>query len=283
MHLQPSVTEISPYIKQQFFGGRSSQRTRQTRYRGNDLLYQLEISLEEAAFGVKKTINFSRQETCSECNGKGGADIVTCSTCHGTGRVTQVRRTPFGMFQTTGTCPDCSGEGKTIKNVCNNCRGTGVSSKKKKIEVDIPAGVDSGARLRLQSEGDKAPHGGIPGDLYLQVSVKEHKYFKRRGYDIILDTPLSFSQAALGTTIEVPTLYGKANLKIPAGTQSETIFKMKNKGIKHLNSSLQGSQLIRVKIQTPEKLSKKQKELLLQLQKTEENPQTSFFGKLFGV
>ncbi len=269
-------------IFEQFFGGRSSGRTRKTKYRGNDLLYEVEITLEEAAFGIKKTVEFSRQETCSECEGKGGKNIQTCSTCHGTGRVTRVRRTPFGMFQTTGSCPDCSGEGKIIKNICHKCRGTGLNNKKKKIEVDIPAGVDSGARLRLQSEGDKAPKGGIPGDLYLQVKVKEHNYFKRRGYDIILDTPISFSQVALGTIIEVPTLYGKAKLKIPSGTQTETIFKMSNKGIKHLNSSIQGSQLVRIRIQTPEKLSKKQKEILQQLKKTEENPQTSFFGKLFG-
>ncbi len=268
-------------IFEQFFGGRSRSRNTRT-YRGNDLLYQVEITLEEAAFGTKKEIHFSKKQKCDACDGKGGKDIKTCSTCHGTGQVTSVRRTPFGMFQSTSICRDCQGQGKTVDKICSVCHGKSVISKKRSIEVDIPAGIDNGSKLRLQGEGDDAPQSGTPGDLYLQVFVKEHEYFKRRDCDIILEVPVSFTQAALGASIEVPTLHGKAILKVPSKTQTGTIFKMRDKGIKHLNGHYYGDQLVKLIVKTPEKLSKKQKDLLNQLHKLEDNPQNSFFGKLFG-
>jgi molecular chaperone DnaJ len=267
-------------IFEQFFGGRSSRRTRRQQYRGNDLLYQMEIELEEAAFGTKKTIHYNRKEKCAECNGEGGTGIKKCNTCHGSGRVTQARRTPFGMFQTTGTCPECNGTGKIIENVCKKCHGAGIKNKKKTLQVDIPKGIDSGSRLRLKGEGDAAPKGGIAGDLYIQIFVKEHEYFKRRDYDILLDVPISFTQATLGSKIEVPTLYGKAMLKIPSGTQPGTIFKMKDKGIKHMNGVYHGDQLVKVKVKVPEKLSKKEKKIIEELRKLEKNPQKSFIDKI---
>ncbi len=270
-------------IFDEFFGGRGgrSQRRQQT-YRGNDLLLQLEITLEQAAFGMKKTIHYNKKEKCKTCDGQGGKDIKTCSTCHGTGQVTQVRKTPFGMFQTSGTCRECGGSGKTIDKICSVCQGQGVVNKKKTLEVDIPGGISSGSRLRLQGEGDAAPKDGVPGDLYLEIFVKEHDYFKRRDYDIILEVPISFTQAVLGDKIHVPTLHGKTILKIPSGTQTGTIFKMRDKGIKHMNGIYFGDQLVKVIVQTPKKLSKKQKKLLDEFKKLEDNPQKSFLEKILG-
>jgi len=268
-------------IFEEFFGGRGRQKRRQT-YRGNDLLLQLEITLEQAAFGMKKTINYNKKEKCKNCDGQGGKDIKTCSTCHGTGQVTQVRKTPFGMFQTSATCRECAGAGKTIDKICSVCQAQGVINKKKTLEVDIPGGIDSGSRLRLQGEGDAAPKDGVPGDLYLEIFVKEHDYFKRRDYDIILEVPISFTQATFGDKIEVPTLHGKALLKIPSGTQTGTIFKMRDKGITHMNGVYFGDQLVKVILQTPKKLDKKQKKLLGEFRKLEDNPQKSFLEKILG-
>jgi len=269
-------------IFEEFFGGRG-RRTSQRQSRGNDLLYQTEITLENAAFGLKQDLKYNRKEKCDSCDGKGGEDIKTCSTCHGTGHVTHVRRTPFGMFQSTGTCNDCDGTGKIIDKICTVCHGQGIRDKKRTLEVSIPAGIHSGSKLRVQGEGDQAPNNGVSGDLYIQVFVKEHEFFKRRDNDIILEVPISFSQAALGDTIEVPTLQGKANLKIPSGTQTNTFFKMKGEGIKYLNRELHGDQLVKILIHTPEKLNKKQKELFKNLKKEEKNIQKSFFKKLFGI
>jgi molecular chaperone DnaJ len=267
-------------IFEQFFGGQ--RRSRKRVYKGNDLLFQIEITLEEAAFGVKKTISLNKQERCDACEGKGGTGIKTCGTCHGTGQVTSVRRTPFGAFQTASTCHECSGEGKSIENICSVCRGNGTIKKKKTLEVTIPAGIDNASRLRLQGEGDAAPKDGIPGDLYLEVYVTEHKYFKRRSYDIIIEVPISYSQAVLGDKIEVPTLHGKTILKIPSGTQPGTIFKMRDKGIQHLHGHFHGDQLVKINIQVPKKLKPKHKKLIKELEKIEDKPQKSFLKKILG-
>lgn len=266
-------------IFEEFFSGR---RKRTRVYKGNDLLFQIEITLEEAAFGTKKTIHLNKQEKCDACKGEGGTGIKTCGTCHGTGHITSVRRTPFGAFQSTGTCHDCGGQGKTIENICSVCRGKGTVKKKKTLEVKIPAGIDNASRLRLQAEGDAAPKDGIPGDLYLEVYVKEHKYFKRKNYDILLEIPITYTQAVLGDKIEVPTLHGKTILKIPSGTQPETIFKMKDKGIQHLNGHFYGDQLVKVNVKVPKKLSGKYKKVIQELNKLEEKPQKSFLNKILG-
>jgi molecular chaperone DnaJ len=269
-------------IFDQFFGGQGRRQSRRRVYKGNDLLAQVEITLEQAAFGTKKTINLNKQEKCDACNGEGGTGIKVCSTCHGTGQVTSVRRTPFGMFQTTGSCSECGGEGKTIENMCSVCNGRGTVKKKKTLEIKIPAGIENGSRLRLQGEGDAAPKDGIPGDLYLEVYVKEHKYFKRRDYDIILEVPITYTQAVLGDKIEVPTLHGKTLLKIPSGTQPGTIFKMRDKGIQHLHGHFYGDQLVKIIVEVPKKFSGKYKKLIKELSSIEDKPQQSFLKKILG-
>ena len=267
-------------IFEEFFGGR--RRSKRKTYRGNDLLYQVEITLKDAAFGTKKTIHYTKKEKCDACNGEGGKDVKTCPECHGTGNITQVRRTPFGMFQSTTVCPNCHGAGKIIDKICSVCSGEGIVNKKKTLEVDIPAGISDGSRLRLQGEGDAAPQNGIAGDLYLEIFVKEHEYFKRKGYDVILEMPITYSQAVLGDKIEVPTLHGKTILKIPVKTETGTIFKMRDKGIKHLNSHDQGDQLVKVRIEVPDKLSKQEKKLIQELKDIEDKPHKSFLNKILG-
>jgi molecular chaperone DnaJ len=263
------------------FGGRESRSSR--RNRGNDLRADMKITLEEAAFGIKKSIKIRKQESCEKCDGAGGSDQVTCTECRGAGRVTLARRTPFGVFQTTTTCRACSGTGETIKNVCSKCDGTGTVKKEKQIEIDIPEGVEDGSRLRLSGQGEAGFRNGTSGDLYVIIHVEEHELFQRHENDIYLEMPISFVQAALGTEIKVPTLKGKATIKIPAGTQTGTIFKMKNKGIPYLHSYGTGDQLIKVIVHTPETLTKKQKDLIKQLGielGVDVEPQKTLFDKI---
>jgi len=270
-------------IFETFFGGGGGGR-RQTVKRGNDLRVDIDITLEEAAFGVKKKIKVTKKEKCEECDGKGGTGIHTCEKCHGAGRIRQARRTPFGIFQTTTTCDECSGTGQTISKVCSKCGGSGTTIEDKKIEVEIPEGIEDGQRLRVHNEGDAGYRDSASGDLYVVVHVKEHTYFERNGNDIHLEAPISFIQAALGDTIEIPTLQGKAELKIPAGTQSGTTFKMKHKGIPYLHSYGQGDQLVTVVVKVPEKLNSKQKKAIEALANElgeDVHPQKSFFEKLF--
>ncbi len=267
-----------------FFGGGGRSRRNSSR-RGNDLRYDIEITLNEAAFGIKKTISVKKADKCDKCNGAGGTNLESCEECQGTGHVRQTRRTPFGLFQTTTTCRNCSGSGQVITNPCAECEGTGKSVKTKKIEITIPEGVEDGQQLRLSGEGEAGYRNGRTGDLYIFIHVKAHKYFERHGNDILLEVPISFVQASMGDEIEVPTLKGKADLKIPSGTQSGTIFKMRSKGIPYLNSYGSGDQLIRVDVQVPKKLSGKQKDALKEFAKAsgkDVKPQKSFFGKLFG-
>jgi molecular chaperone DnaJ len=232
----------------------------------------LEITLEDAAFGTKKTITIPRNETCSRCKGSGAEsenDIETCSQCHGSGRVTQARRTPFGMMQSTIICPSCRGEGKTIRNPCSICDGTGLVRKTRKIEVDIPKGVEDGNRLRISGEGEGGERVGPSGDLFIEIHVAPHDTFERKSNDIYLDMPISFAIAALGGEIEVPTLEGKkAALKIPSGTQPGTVFRMKGKGIPHLRGFGTGSQYVQVTVEVPKKLNSKQKKALKDFNKS---------------
>jgi molecular chaperone DnaJ len=239
-----------------FTGGRS--RT----VRGDDLRYDVELTLEEAAFGVKKKVTLRKHERCSECDGKGGKSAERCATCHGQGVVRQARQTPFGIFQTTGPCRHCGGTGQVVKNLCKECGGDGVVNEQKTIEVTIPAGVDDGTRVRVPSEGNAGPRGAPAGDLYLFISVDPHPVFLRKGYDIHIDVPVSFPLAVFGGEIEVPTLDGKAKLKIPKGTQSHTIFRLRDKGVQELHGSGRGDEYVRVMVQTPEKLTRKQEEAL---------------------
>ncbi|MDP3989593.1 MAG: molecular chaperone DnaJ [archaeon] len=263
----------------QIFGGggrRSNTRAR----RGSDLLYETEITLEDAAKGASKTIPLNKLEYCSDCQGKGAHKFESCHHCHGSGQVKQTQRTPFGIFQQTGPCPYCHSKGELPQDSCSSCNGDGLVRKRKEIEVSIPAGIQTGMRLRVTREGEVGENGGPSGDLYVQVSVSEHRYFKRRNDDLHITVPISYSQAVIGDEIEVPTIKGTAELKIPAGTDSETIFRMKDKGMPHLQSSGHGDQMVKVKIEVPKKINKKQKDLISQLK--EEKPIKNFLKKIFG-
>ena len=269
-------------IFENFFGGRGSTRTRR-RQRGSDLRYDLEIELEDAAFGAAKTINVQRLELCEKCQGTGAeskSDIVTCPDCNGKGVTTRTQRTPFGLFSTTTTCRKCRGQGRYIKNECHACVGKGVVSKARMIEIKIPAGATDGTNLRIQGEGESGEDSTSAGDLYIVVHVNPHKTFERHGNDIYVKTPLFFTTAALGGSIEVPTLKGKASLKIPAGTQSNTVFRMKGLGIPDLHSHHVGDQHVEVRITVPDKLTKKQKQLLEDFEK--ENKGKGLFKGMFG-
>ncbi len=267
-------------IFEQLFSGSSGRRGRgQSRRKGSDLLYEMEIKLEEAAQGTTKEISLNKLEHCPQCQGKGAKEFENCHHCQGSGYMKKTQRTPFGLFQQTGPCPYCHGKGELPQDSCSGCGGEGLIRKRKKIEITIPAGVDEGMRLRVAGEGEVGSSEGYNGDLYVQVSLKPHQFFTRKGNDLHCTIPLSFTQAALGDEIEVPTIDGKAKLKIPAGTQSETIFKMHDKGIPYLNHIGSGDQMVKVRIAVPTKLSKKQKELIKQLK--EEKPK-SFLEKVLG-
>lgn len=245
-----------------FGGGRRRQAGPQ---RGTDVRVDLDISFEEAAFGAEKEIGVPRLEKCPDCGGSGAAPgtyPVTCPACQGTGQVRISQRTAFGYFQTVRTCHQCQGTGTIITNPCRSCRGRGQVHRTRKIKVKIPPGVDNGARLRLVGEGEAGERGGPPGDLYVYINVRPHKIFRREGFDVLCEIPISMVQAALGDEIEVPTLEGKARLTIPEGTQSGTSFRLKGKGIPRLNGAGRGDQHVIVRVVIPRNLNDKQKELL---------------------
>ncbi|MBU0635871.1 molecular chaperone DnaJ [Candidatus Micrarchaeota archaeon] len=246
------------------FGGRKKRDQH-----GENLRVDISIPFKEAIFGVTKTIEIERIENCSDCYGsgaeKGDSGKKTCSRCNGKGLLQKTQQTPFGLFSTQTTCAQCGGEGKIIEKPCNHCRGKGKIRKNRKIKVKIPAGIETGMHLHLQGEGNTGIGKGSQGDLFVVVFVEKHKFFKRDGPDIFFETPLSFSEVALGTKLEVPTLKGKAMLDIPSGTQTDTIFRMKGKGVKDLNSGRQGDQFVKVKVLTPSKLSRKERKLFEEL------------------
>lgn len=251
-----------------FGGGFGSSRGRSGARRGSDLLKEVEITLEEAAFGVKKKITVTKHDSCSTCGGRGyehDSDVTTCSTCHGSGRVVRQQRTPFGVFQTQATCSACGGEGAQIKNPCSTCNGNGKVQITSSLDVDIPAGIETGQRLRLSGQGEAGEKGGPAGDLYVEVHVKEHDVFARDGNNIFCSMKISYAQAVFGDEIEVPTLKKPVKLTIPAGTQGGTMFKLRGKGITNLQAFGSGDQLVKVDIDVPLSLTKKQKELLNEL------------------
>lgn len=242
-----------------FGGGGRSQANRA--YRGDDIGYQLDITLEEAVFGTTTRISVPTTVHCHHCNGSGaaaGSEPVTCPTCHGQGQV----RMSQGFFSVQQTCPDCQGRGKKITNPCTNCHGTGQERKTKTLEVKVPAGVDTGDRIRLSGEGEAGVNGGPSGDLYVQIRVKKHAIFTRDDQHLHCEVPVSFVTAALGGEIEVPTLDGRVNLKIPAETQTGRIFRLRGKGVKPVRGGAQGDLLCAIKVETPVKLSSDQKEML---------------------
>ncbi len=263
----------------QLFGGSGGRRGQRAR-RGSDLLYETEISLEDVSAGKKQTISLNKLEHCEGCEGKGATKFESCHHCNGSGYVKRTQRTPFGLFQQTGPCQYCHGKGELPQDSCKKCGGEGLKRKKKEIEVSIPAGVEDGMRLRVSGEGEVGSPGGRSGDLYVQVHVKDHDYFKRNKGDLNITVPISYSQAVMGDEIEVPTIDGKADLKIPAGTSSETIFRMSGKGLPDVHYGGRGDQMVKVRIEVPKKLSKKQKDLIKQLK--EEKPYKSFLKRVFG-
>jgi molecular chaperone DnaJ len=240
-------------------------RARSNVYRGADLRYNLEISLEEAARGAETRIRIPTLETCETCHGSGarpGTDPVTCPTCHGQGQV----RIQQGFFSIAQTCPRCSGAGTVIKDPCGTCSGTGRVKKQKTLSVKIPVGVDDGDRIRLSGEGEAGVHGGPPGDLYVVIRLREHPVFRREDSDLHCEMPISFTVAALGGEIEIPTLEGSAKIKIPPETQSGKVFRLRGKGIKGLRSHLPGDLLCHVVVETPVNLTPRQRELLQELE-----------------
>ena len=253
--------EVFSDIFGDFFGtgrGRSRSRSR----RGDDLRYDLEIEFEEAARGAEKIVKFQRLTTCEACNGaraRGGAEGArTCPNCRGTGQV----RTQQGFFSISTTCGQCRGEGMIIADPCPKCQGQGRMRKPVSLSVKIPPGVDNGSRLKLRTEGEAGFGGGPAGDLYVVIHVKEHGLFVRQDNDVVIEVPVSFPQAALSAEIEVPTLDGKIKLKIPAGTQSGKVFRLKGKGFADLHGYGRGDQLVRIAVETPRRLSARQRELL---------------------
>ncbi|WP_146548248.1 molecular chaperone DnaJ [Rummeliibacillus suwonensis] len=249
-----------------FFGGGSrTRRDPNAPRKGDDLQYRMTISFEEAVFGKEKEIEIPREETCDTCHGTGakpGTSKETCSYCNGTGQISETVNTPFGQIVNRRTCSHCQGTGQMIKEKCSTCHGTGTVKKRKKIKVNIPAGVDDGQQLRVSGQGEAGVNGGPAGDLYIVFHVRASDKFERDGDDIYLELPITFAQAALGDEIEVPTIYGKVKMKIPAGTQSGDRFRLKDKGVKNVHGYGNGDQHVIVKIKTPKKLTEKQKELL---------------------
>jgi molecular chaperone DnaJ len=249
------------------FGGQRERESR--RNRGIDLEMGIGINFEEAVFGVEKNITLEKQDTCTTCRGNGAAPdskVITCPKCHGQGQIRTQRRTIFGNIASSTTCDRCNGTGKVPEVPCKACSGSGVLRQEKTIAVKIPAGIDNGQRIRVSGEGEAGYRGSVPGDLYLVVKVSGSKEFQRDGFTLLKELPVSFTQAALGAKIIIKTLDGDIELKIPAGTQSGTIMKVKDKGVPHINSpSRRGDLLITTHVITPGKLSKKEKELLKQL------------------
>jgi len=268
-----------------FFGGGG--RRRRGPEKGSDVRADLEITFEEAAFGLEKDIKVPRTEECGTCGGTGaapGTRAQTCSACNGTGQVQYAQSTPFGRIVQSRTCDRCRGAGKIIEKPCPTCHGAGQVRKTRSIHVKIPAGVDNGTRLRVAGEGEAGLRGGPRGDLYVYIYVKAHKFFQRDGNDVVVEIPLSFAQAALGDEIEVDTLEGKAKVKIPEGTQSGTVFRLRGRGIPDLHGYGRGDQLVHVKVLTPTRLTEKQKALLREFANLgAENPaggEKGFFGKM---
>jgi len=248
-----------------FSNGRSRSRT--AARAGSDLRYDLKISFTDAAFGISKEIDVQKLDRCHECNGTGaaaGTSPEACPRCLGRGQVTQ----SSGFFSISSTCPQCRGQGQVIKSPCSVCRGAGREKTSKLVQVKIPAGVDTGSRLRLRGEGEQGEYGGPNGDLYVFIFVEEHEFFKRSEDDVYCRIPISFVQAALGANLEVPTLTGTERLKIPRGTQSGKIFRIKGKGINHLRGYGSGDQIIEAVVVVPTNLSKRQEELLKEFART---------------
>lgn len=265
------------------FGGRGGGR-RSTVKRGSDLRYDLEITLEDAAQGVDEKLRIPRLENCDDCDGSGaesGTHAESCVSCGGSGQT----RYQQGFFSVMRTCPNCAGKGSVIKSPCRSCRGHGRVEREKTIEVKIPAGVETGSRLRLTGEGEAGVGGGPSGDLYVVIHVKEHERFERQGTDLYTAVPVTFAQAALGAEVTVPTLFSEDTIKVPAGTQSGTVFRVKDQGMPNLGGRGKGDLFVAATLVTPRNLTKEQRKLLEQLAEVEETDLSdeSFMDKVRNI
>lgn len=264
------------------FGGRGRQRNPNAPIQGDDLRYDMEISFMEAVHGINKDVEITKRETCWTCEGNGarpGYKPQTCPSCHGRGQVLRSQ----GFFQVSSTCPQCHGTGQIISEPCADCSGSGMVSRKKKVNLKIPAGVDTGSRMRLNGEGEGGRRGGRSGDLYVIIHVRPHEFFQRDGQTIYLRYPLPMVRAALGCEVDVPTIDGSAKLKIPAGTQSAQRFTQRGEGVASLRGGRRGDMVVEVQVQTPTKLTKHQKELLCEFDDLckEQEDDEGFFSRLF--
>ena len=265
------------------FGLGGGRRSRRAPRRGADLRYDLGLTFEEAVFGAEKPIHFARQDTCSACQGSGaepGTTPIRCATCNGSGEVRQVRQTILGSMVNVGTCPTCGGAGETVTTPCKACRGSG----QQRLEIDrlvpVPGGVDEGTQIRLAGEGEPGINGGPRGDLYLVLHAKPHRFFRRRGDDILLDININLAQAALGGKISVPTVDGDESVSVPAGTQPGRVLRLKGKGVPHVRRNGRGDQLVILSVEVPRSLTKEQRQLFEQLAATlgtEAKPQEKGF------
>lgn len=250
-----------------FFGGghSSSSQRANAPIPGDDIGVRVILSFEEAVFGCKKEVSYARIQKCDDCAGTGaakGTSAEKCTKCGGSGTIRVQQRTAFGVMQSTRACPDCNGTGKIIKTPCPNCRGKGMVKINKKLEVTIPAGIDDGQRIALRSQGNEGRNGGPAGDLIIQVSVRPHAVFERDGYDLYCEVPITFAEAALGATIKIPTLEGTMDYNIPEGTQTGTVFTLKQKGVTNVNSKGRGNLYVKVVVETPKNLNEEQKKIL---------------------
>jgi molecular chaperone DnaJ len=272
-----------------FFGGGGGRRRDPNAPRqGADLQYTMTLSFEEAVFGKETDIQIPREEECETCHGSGakpGTKAETCQHCHGSGQLNVEQNTPFGRIVNRRTCQYCNGTGKEIKHKCSTCHGAGKVKKRRKIHVKIPAGINDGQQLRVSGQGEAGINGGPPGDLYVVFHVRNHEFFERDDEDIYCEMPITFSQAALGDDVEVPTLHGKVKLKVPAGTQTGTKFRLKGKGVPNVRGYGIGDQHVIIRVITPTKLSDKQKQLLREFAEASGKvpsggPEDSFFSKV---
>jgi molecular chaperone DnaJ len=271
-----------------FFGGSRGGRRRSGPTRGADLRVGLDLEFEEAIFGTEKEITYKRAETCEECKGIGaapGTEPEVCGTCSGAGEIRRAQQSVFGQFVNVTTCPRCKGEGRVITSPCVHCRGVGLQRKDRTINVTIPRGVDAGSQIRLTGEGEGGPRGGPAGNLYVVLNVKPHEVFERVEDHILYELPVNIAQAALGSTITIPTLDGEEDVEIPPGTQSGDDFVVRGRGVPHLRGSGRGDMIIRATVVIPEELSEEQRELLEKLAETMGTPalpkrQKSFFERL---
>lgn len=280
-------------IFDQFFGGgrRGAREKSQGPSRGADLRYDLTINFEDAAFGKEMSIKVPRLENCDECNGTGaekGTSPETCPDCKGSGMRQTTTRTPFGVISNARPCERCHGKGTIIKKPCKHCNGSGKIRVERDINVNIPRGVDNGTRLRIANGGQAGERGGAAGDLYVYINIKPHPIFTRDGTTVHCEVPISFVQATLGATVEAPTIDGKIELKIPEGTQSGTVLKIRGKGIPNLRGEGRGDELVKVKVLTPKNLSARQRKLLMDFESggsdVQNNPEkNSFLDKLKGL